>query len=177
MTTKAAMKVQRRFVNQLSWATTALLTSALWATAAALPDTVEQNFAEMGKAVARLLRGGDTAGFAKALAPSIADWHAAISTNRVAKGNAPLGADFQKSLDRQRRKLEASAKRLLAKAAELKLEFSRAQIAAKPIPLRVLGSSRNLDVQAENESLPSAQELEVVLTVEPRAGAKGPERL
>ena len=41
MKTKAAMKAQRRFVNQLAWATTALLTSALWAIAAALPDTVE----------------------------------------------------------------------------------------------------------------------------------------
>src|SRR5256714_5686808 len=145
MKTKAAMKTQRRFVNQLAWATTALLTSALWATAAALPDTVEQNFSEVGEAVARLLQSGDAAGFAKELAPSIADWRAAISTNRVAKGNNPLGPDFQKSLDQQRRKLEASAKRLLAKAAELKLDFARAQITAKPKPLRVLGSARYLD--------------------------------
>src|SRR5205814_5731281 len=84
-------------------------------------------------------------GFAKELAPSIADWRAAISTNRVAKGNNPLGPDFQKSLDQQRNKLEASAKRLLAKAAELKLDFARAQITAKPKPLRVLGSARYLD--------------------------------
>ena len=171
------MKTQRRFVNRLAWATTALLTSALWATAAALPDTVEQNFSEVGEAVARLLQSGDAAGFANELAPSIADWRAAISTNRVAKGNNPLGPDFQKSLDQQRHKLEASAKRLLAKAAELKLDFARAQITAKPKPLRVLGSARYLDVQEENETLPSAQELEFVLTVEPTAGAKEPERL
>jgi len=177
MKTKAAMKAQRRFVNQLAWATTALLTSALWAIAAALPDTVEQNFAEVGEAVARLLQSGDTAGFAKELAPSIADWRAAISTNRVTKGNNPLGPDFQKSLDQQGHNLEASAKRLLAKAAELKLDFARAQITAKPKPLRVLGSARYLDVQEENETLPSAQELEFVLTVEPTARAKEPERL
>src|SRR5205809_7844040 len=81
--TKAAMKTHRRFVNRLAWATTALLTSALWAAAAALTDTVEQNFAEVGETVVRLLQGGDTAGVAKALAPSIADWRAAISTNRM----------------------------------------------------------------------------------------------
>ncbi len=175
--TNAAMKTQRRFVNRLAWATTALLTSALGATAAALPDMVEQNFSEVGEAVARLLQSGDAAGFANELAPSIADWRAAISTNRVAKGNNPLGPDFQKSLDQQRHKLEASAKRLLAKAAELKLDFARAQITAKPKPLRVLGSARYLDVQEENETLPSAQELEFVLTVEPTAGAKEPKRL
>ncbi len=171
------MKAQPRLVKQLAWATTALLISALWAAGAALPDTVEQNFTEVGEAVVRLLQNGDTAGFAKALAPSIADWRAAISTNRVAKGNDPLGPDFQKSLDQQQHKLEASAKRLLAKAAELKLDFARAQITAKPIPPPQLVSSRNLDVQAENESLTSAQELEFVLTVEPPAGAKEPERL
>ncbi len=171
------MKTQRRFVNRLAWATTALLTSALGATAAALPDMVEQNFSEVGEAVARLLQSGDAAGFANELAPSIADWRAAISTNRVAKGNNPLGPDFQKSLDQQRHKLEASAKRLLAKAAELKLDFARTQITAKPKPLRVFGSARYLDVQEENETLPSAQELEFVLTVEPTAGAKEPKRL
>jgi len=62
--TNAAMKTQRGFVNRLAWATTALLTSALGATAAALPDTVEQNFSEVGEAVARLLQRGGEAGFA-----------------------------------------------------------------------------------------------------------------
>src|SRR5438874_4614847 len=60
--TKAAMKTQRRFVNRLAWATTALLTSALWASAAALPHTVEQNFSGGGRGgsavVAERRRGG-----------------------------------------------------------------------------------------------------------------------
>jgi thiol-disulfide isomerase/thioredoxin len=173
----SAMKTQRRLVKQFAWMTTALLIPAWWATAAAPADTVGQNFAEVGEAVTRLLQGGDAAGFAKALAPSITDWRAAISTNRAAKGDDPLGPNFQKSLDQQRQKLEASAKRLLAKAAELKLDFARAQITAKAKPPLRPGRSRYLNIQEENETLPSAQELEFVLTVEPRAGAAEPDRL
>src|SRR5579859_4094992 len=171
------MKARRNLVKQLAWVAMALLTSVLWAKAAAPADTVEQNFAEVGEAVARLLQGGDAAGFAKALAPSIADWRVAISTNRVARGNDPLGPDFQKSLDQQRQKLESGAKRLLVKAAELKLDFARAQITARLKSPPQPGNTRYLNVQAENESLPSVQELEFVLTVEPRTDAREPGRL
>jgi tetratricopeptide (TPR) repeat protein/thiol-disulfide isomerase/thioredoxin len=146
------------------------------ASAAAAPDTGEQNFAEVGEAVLRLLQGGNAAAFVKALAPSVADWRAAISTNRLAKGHDPFGGDFQKSLDGQRQELEACAKRVLAKAAELKLDFSRAQLTGKSKSQPQSGWTHS-DVQAEDENLPWAQKLELVFTVEPPAGAKEADRL
>jgi len=143
-----------------------------------MATVAKQDFAPVGEAVVQLLRSGDTAGFAKALAPSIADWRAAFSTNPPAEGKYPLGPDLEKLLDEERQKLEASAKRLLAKAAELKLDFSGAQLEARVIPPQRLGESRQLPRHGENDKrLPWAQQLEIVLAVAPSPGTPGAERL
>jgi thiol-disulfide isomerase/thioredoxin len=150
----------------------------LWACLAqARPDAVERDFTGPAQALVQLLKDRDAAKFAKALAPSLEDWRAAVSSNHWRAGEDKLGPQFQKSLTRDRDKVEATAKLLLARAAELRLDFTQAEITAKPTSPARLGGTRRGDVQAEDEFLPFVEKLEVVLSVEPRPGIKEGARL
>jgi thiol-disulfide isomerase/thioredoxin len=141
--------------------------------AQAAPEPADQDFAPAARAVVELLKDKDSAKFASTLAPSLEDWRAALSTNHSNTGENKLGPSFQKSLERTKNEVEATAKRLLAKAAELKLDFSEAKISART-KAPPIGSMRRDDLQDEGESLPWTKKLEVVLVVEPPPG--GPAR-
>jgi thiol-disulfide isomerase/thioredoxin len=144
----------------------ALLCSAGIATvrAAEKLDPAQEDFSAVATAVVRLLETSDTASFAETLAPSLADWRAVVATNRTAAGEDPLGTSWQQMLDRQRAEVEASAKQLLAKAAELKVDFAQLRLRAVATPPKRLSSTRYLSLQAENESLPYTDKLPLTLT-------------
>lgn len=127
-------------------------------------DPAQEDFSTVATAVVRLLETGDAAGFAKTLTPSLADWRAVVSTNRTAAGEDPLGNSWQQMLDRQRAEVESSAKQLLAKAAELKVDFAQLRLTAVATPPKRLSSTRYPRLQAENESLPYVDQLPLTLT-------------
>ena len=158
------MATQQRAISQLATASAVFLIAPCLALAR--PDAGEQDLSNATQAVVQLLKTADAARFAKALAPTLQDWRGAVSTNELVPGKERLGADFQKRLDQQRDKVEDSAKRLLAKAAELKLDFFGANITAKSKPPSQGGRVHYGDVQAEGETLPFAPSFEIVLTVE-----------
>ncbi len=134
-------------------------------------DPAQEDFSSVATAVVRLLETGDAAGFAKTLAPSLADWRVVVSTNRNAVGEDPLGKSWQRTLDRQRAEVETTAKQLLAKAADLKVDFSRLRLTVVVTPPNGLGSTRYPSIQAENESLPYADKLLLTLTAVARTNS------
>src|SRR5262249_43148113 len=73
-----------------------------------------EDFSVVSQAVVKLLETGDAPAFARALSPIAEDWLAAGSTNQAA----------QKSIDAGRAGLEMSARELLGRAKELKVDFS-----------------------------------------------------
>jgi hypothetical protein len=134
------------------------------AQAADTPDPKQEDFSSLGAAVARLLETGDAKAFAAAVAPALADWQAVVSTNRNASGEDPLGPSWQQLLDRQRAEVETTAKQMLAQAADLKVDFTQLRLTVAITPPKWLGSTRYPNVQAENESLPYADKLQLTLT-------------
>lgn len=150
--------------------------SAMPVLAAEAADPAKEDFSSVGTVVVQLLESGDAAAFAKALAPSTEDWRAAIATNRDMEGEDPLGPAKQSSLDRQRQRLESEARQILAKAAELKVDFAQLRLTGKTVPPRSI-SRVQYGPKAGGESFPWVAQLEVDLMAEPLPEAKEAKRL
>jgi len=123
------------------------------------------DFSAVGDAVGELLQSRDTARFARELAPSIEDWQAILSTNAAEREPDPLNG-FRKSAGNQRQKVEASAKELLARADALHLDFSKGHLHSKVVAPRFLGNTHYPSLQAENESLPSVQKVDIIVNLD-----------
>lgn len=137
----------------------------------------QEEFSSVTTAVVTLLETGDAAAFAKILAPSTEDWRVVVGTNRNAAGEDPLDAAWQKSLTHQQTRLESDARALLAKAAELNVDFSQLQLTGRAVTPKGIGTVRNFSFQSQKESLPWAEKLEVVVTVKPATNTPASERL
>jgi thiol-disulfide isomerase/thioredoxin len=160
-----------------SLATAALFAANLVSSIAAeSPDPAKEEFSPVATAVVQLLESGDAATFARTLAPSMEDWRSAVSTNGNEAGEEPLGPAWQKPLDQQRQQLEASAKQVVAKAAELKVDFSQVRLTGRPAPHKPF-SQVHYGFQAKGESLPWLEKLDVVLLAEPLPDTTDAERL
>jgi len=162
-TSKSFLYLQNRFARCL----TGLLLFVLLPQAnAAVPVMgTNEDFSAVSQAVVELLQSRDTARFATAMSPSVEDWKAILSTNLPATGENPLNG-FQKMVPRQRQQMEAGAKALLARADELHLDFSKNELHARVVPPKYLGTTYYPSLQAEGETLPSAQQVEIILTPE-----------
>ena len=125
-----------------------------------------EDFSSVAGAVVELLESGDAAAFAEAIAPSIEDWRAVASTDRNEADEDPVGPAWQSVLDRQRQQLESSARAVLAKAAELNVDFAKVRLTGKATPPKSLGTTRYSTIQAEGESLRWAEKVDVVVTAE-----------
>ena len=132
-----------------------------------------ENFSAVSQAVVELLQSHDTARFAAAMSPSIEDWKAMLSSNLPAQGEDPLKG-FQNTVQYERQKLESSAKALWAKADALHLDFSKGELHARVIPPKYLGTAHYPSLQAEGETVPWAQQLEIILT--PGSATNSPAR-
>ena len=140
-------------------------------TAAAPVMGTNEDFSAVSRAVVELLQSRDTARFAAAMSPSLDDWKAVLSTNLPAKGEDPLKG-FQNRVQYERQNMEASAKALLARADALHLDFSKGALHARVVPPEFLGTTHYPSLQAEGETLPWAQQVEIVLT--PVSATNGP---
>ena len=132
-----------------------------------------EDFSAVSRAVIELLQNRDAARFAAALSPSPDDWKAMLSSNLPATGEDPLKG-FQNTVQYERRKLEASAKAVLARADALHLDFSRDDLRARVVPPKYLGTTHYPGLQAEGETLLWAQQVEVILT--PGSATNSPAR-
>ena len=121
------------------------------------------DFSAVSQAVVELLQHRDTARFAAAMSPSLDDWKAVLSTNLPTAGQDPLKG-FQNTVQYGRQKMESGAKALLARADALHLDFSRGELHARVVPPKYLGTTHYPSLQAEGETLPWAQQVEIVLT-------------
>jgi thiol-disulfide isomerase/thioredoxin len=132
-----------------------LATGVLHFSVAAQNWGTNENFSAVGVAVVKLLESGDAPAFARTLSPDWEDWRAANATNHVS----------EKSLARERNSLEVSARQLLAKAAELKIDFSKVRVlVARIVPPRILS---NIRYEGMKESLTYAEQLTFLLSAEP----------
>ena len=161
------METSKSFLYFQSWfacCLTGLFLFLLWPRAnAAMPSMgANEDFSAVSQAVVALLQTRDPARFAAALAPKSEDWQAMLSTNLPATGEDPLKG-FQNSVPRQRQRLESSAKAFLAKAEALHLDFSRGDLPARIVPPKYLGNTHYPSLQAEGETVPWAQQVELVL--------------
>jgi len=116
----------------------------------------------VGKSVVKLLQSRDTARFAAEMSPAIEDWQSVLSTNAARQTPDPL-AGFRQTAGRERKRLEEGAKQLLARADSLHLDFSKGSLQAQVIPPGNLGRTRYPSIMAENETLPSAREVAIIL--------------
>jgi thiol-disulfide isomerase/thioredoxin len=120
-------------------------------------------FAAVSKAVVQLLQTGDTARFAAEMSPSMADWKSILSTNLPPTGEDPLKG-YENTTRYQREKVELSAKELLARAAALRLDFSKSELKARIVTQNTVGSMRYPNLQGEQESRPWTRQVDVFLT-------------
>jgi hypothetical protein len=143
----------------------ALLLSILVSSAtAAISDAgTNEDFSAVSKSVVKLLQSRDTARFAAELSPAIEDWQSILSTNATSKDPDPL-AGFRRSSESQRQRVEQGAKQLLAKADSLHVDFSKGNLRAQVTPPEYLGNTHYPDIMAENETLPYAEKIEIILT-------------
>ncbi len=122
-----------------------------------------EDFSAVSQAVVELLQNRDTARFASAVSPSIEDWKSMLSTNLPIMGADPLKG-FQNSVPHQRQQMEAGAKALLARADALHLDFSKGELHVRVVPPKYLGTTHYPSLQAEGETLPWAEKVEIILT-------------
>ena len=122
-----------------------------------------EDFSTVSQAVVELLQSHDAARFAAAMSPSIEDWKAMLSTNLPVKDEDPLEG-FQNTVRYQRQQLESGAKALLARADALHLDFSKGELHPRVVPPTHLGTTHYPSLQAEGETLPWAQQVEIILT-------------
>lgn len=145
-----------------------VLAGAASAGHAATPSQPEkEDFSTVSLAVVQLLKTQDTAAFAKEISPSIEDWRGVPTTNTLAPGEDALGKGFQASLDRRRQEVEQSAKRIIEKARELGVNFSDTTLRSEVVPPKFMGTIHYGNVQAEKETLPWTQTIQIVINVEP----------
>jgi thiol-disulfide isomerase/thioredoxin len=132
-------------------------------------EPAPDEFAALSHCVVALLQGRDTAQFGKEVTPSAEDWKAIASTN------LPDISDTLKSfingVASQRREAEGSAKAFLARADSLHLDFSQVELHARVVdPPRIgrlgFGSVHYPTLQSEGETMPSVQQLEIILNSE-----------
>ncbi len=156
--------LRRRFAGCLTVLFFFLLLSRGDAAPPARPPAygTNEDFSAVSQAVVILLQTRDPARFAVTLAPASEDWQAMLSTNLPATGEDPLKG-FQNSVPRQRQQLESSAKAFLARAEALRLDFSRGDLHARIVPPKYLGNTHYPSLQAEDETVPWAQQVEIVL--------------
>jgi thiol-disulfide isomerase/thioredoxin len=169
-------KIFHRFQFPLSLGL-ALITFRLFASqtpTASLPVHSSTNeFERVSQSVIVLLQSRDAARFAKEMTASAEDWRA------VASLHAPEAAENLKSftdgVDRERQKSEAEASAFLAKADALHLDFSKGDLHQRVVNPRFLGSSHYPTLQAEDDRLPFAPKVEIVLnsSTDTNNGASG----
>jgi len=126
----------------------------------------------VNRSVVALLQERDTAKFAKEITASAEDWKAIASTNLPDVGETLQS--FADGVARQLRENETSAKAFLAKGDLLHLDFSKGDWHARVVdPPRVgrlgFGRTHYPSLQAEGETMPSVQQVEIILN--PDAGA------
>jgi thiol-disulfide isomerase/thioredoxin len=151
-------------------ATLLCLNGAAVLRAADSPDPAKEDFSAVATAVVELLQSSHAMTFAEGLAPSLADWRAALPTNQATAGNDPMTTEQRQSLANQRHQLGQSARQLLDKSSGLKVNFSKLRLTAKVTPPRSLGTT-HYPFQPEGESLRRAEKIDVVLTAEPLSDA------
>jgi thiol-disulfide isomerase/thioredoxin len=113
-------------------------------------QSTNDEFSGVGKAVVELLQTRDTARFADAVAPSIEDWNAILSTN--------LAKSFR-NLTRQ--EVESSARALLAQATALHLDFSTGDMRPRIISPKRFGTIHYS--QTQGKDLPRTEKIEIIL--------------
>jgi thiol-disulfide isomerase/thioredoxin len=159
-TSKFFLYLQNRFACRL---TSLFLFMLLPQSHAAMPVAgTNEDFSAVSQAMVELLQSHDTARFARELAPTVEDYRAILSTNLPVKGEDPLKG-FQNTVPNQRQKLESSAKALLARAEALHLDFSRGDLHPRVVAPKYLGTTHYSNLQAEGETLPWAQQVEIIL--------------
>lgn len=121
-----------------------------------------EDFLAVSNAVMTLLHTRDVPAFAKELSASKEDWKAILSTNLPPTGEDPLKG-FASSAAHEREQVAESAKALLAKADALHVDFSQGDWHARVIAPRFGGSTHYPSLQAEGETVPSLQKLEIIL--------------
>jgi cytochrome c biogenesis protein CcmG/thiol:disulfide interchange protein DsbE len=174
----ASMKHSSHLLARITSSSLALLLSFVNAVSAATNSPSAQDFSAAGEAVVRLLQSRDAKRFAEEMAPSTQDWRAVKSTNTSAKPEDPLGPGFQKGLDFNRSQVAGSAEQVLSRAKTLGLDPARIRFHVKEVlPPGKLSAYRNPTIHAENESLPYAAEIQIVLSVEPAPQTGETERL
>lgn len=139
-------------------------------TSAASPPASEiAELSELGTNVLELLQSGAAVHFAKSAAPALDDFKSILSTNPAVPSTDPL-APFRSLTETKRRQIERSAKEVLDRAAQLKLDFSKGDWQARVLPPQASGFVTFGDLQATNQMQPRIDSLEIVLE-SPTAGA------
>lgn len=121
-------------------------------------------FLDISNAVMTLLHTRDAATFAQAVSASKDDWKSMLSTNLPPTDDDPLKG-FTSTATREREQVAASAKALLAKADALHVDFSKGDWHARVMVPKYGGSTHYPSLQAEGETVPWLQKLEIILDV------------
>jgi thiol-disulfide isomerase/thioredoxin len=159
------MKTSRIFVGKLLGVIVALSGLAQVSLRAEETTPANDEYADLSKAVVRLLETGDAAAFTKAVVPTLADWRATVATNDLnAAGEDPLGGSFQNSLNYQKQNVESAAKQLLARATALKVDFSQLRLTAKVVAPKSKGTIRYSESIG---AVPYQDKLSIVISAEP----------
>jgi hypothetical protein len=140
-----------------------LCVPVLSAPAGASAAGTNEDFLAVSQSVVKLLQSRDTARFAAEMSPAFEDWQSIASTNAARQNPDPL-AGFRQSAGRDRQKIEQGAKRLLARADSLHLDFSKGSLRAQLSPPKFFGQAHYPGIMAENQTLPSAEGVEITLT-------------
>jgi thiol-disulfide isomerase/thioredoxin len=119
-------------------------------------------FTAVSNSVITLLKTRDTARFATEMTATAEDWKAIASTNVPDVSENLKG--FTENAGEQRDTLEAGAKEFLAKADSLHLDFSKGDLNFHArVESKRVGSSHYPTLQAEGETMPFANEVDVIL--------------
>ena len=130
----------------------------------------DDDFAAVSHSVIVLLQSRDTARFAREVTATAEDWKAIASTN-LPEINENLKS-FAESAARAREEAGAAAKAFLAKADSLHLDFSKGDLHERVVAPGFLGRAHFPTLQAAGETLPHAQQVEIILN--PDAGTNHP---
>jgi len=131
-----------------------------------------QDFSAVTNAVIDLLQTRDTARFANALAPTFEDWKSIQSPNAVTPDPDALKG-FEASSREQRQRVEMTAVRLLNKAGQFHIDFTKGNLHARVLQPINLGRTHYPTLQAEKENLPYMGKLAISLTMDGASGKTG----
>src|SRR5258707_14691015 len=135
-------------------------------------EPAKEEFAGLEKAVEALFQDRDVGRFARELTATVEDYRAVLSTNLAAEAEERLKRR-QKSSDRERQKIEASAKAVLTRAEALHLDFSKGTLKARAITPAHFGSTHWDNLQVKRDSTPSTEKVELALEPTPNAATNG----